>query len=533
MTVLYSITSGLFLFWVIRNTFFWISLWQTKEYRLDRLLAHLKETSQGRSLLFSSLNLLKCLAIFGYILVVINETFFLWYALLIFAIYLYEMWRLLIALFTRRFKRPVLTGKAGLLVVMTLFVIFGLYILGIIQQGFLWILILDKLTPFVIAFFVFFLSVPTMLYQDYKIDQAIRKMEQFPKILVIGITGSFGKSSTKEYAAQILSRKFIVAKSPGTNNTPIGLANTVLKYINNKTEIFVAEMGAYKKGEVAQLCEIAQPTIGIVTAVSAQHLSLFGSLENVAQTKYELIESLPVKGIGLFNANNQGAYALYNKTKKTKVAYATDILSSKHVFDILATQISVKKESVSFVVVLKKKKMYFTASLIGKHAIENLLPGIYLAHYLGMSGPEIKKAVASLTQLPKTMTVHFSIRGTALIDDTFNVNPDAVIAAIEYAQMYKGKKVVVLEPMIELGGNAKEEHYRVGRVLAHACDYVFLTKKNFYDQLIKGISDAKGKCQVKIAKSEEIASYVNNKMKKNDIVIFEGKESASSLHHII
>ncbi len=534
MNTIYIFTSILFFIWVLRNIFFWVGLWQTKEYRLDRLFAHLQETSQGKRLLFSPLNIVKWIGILIYPYIVIYEVWLPLYAVVICGVYVYEFISFSHAFVTRQIKRPVFTGKALLLIVLTFSFITGLYSLGIIQQGFLWLLILDKATPVFIAFFVFFLSVPTMLFQDYKIDQAIKKLSRFPNIVVIGVTGSFGKSSTKEYTAHILSQKFSVVKTKGTNNTPIGLANTILSKISEKTEIFVAEMGAYKRGEIAQLCDIARPKIGILTAVGMQHLSLFGSPEKLAKTKYELIESLPQDGIGLFNASNEGAYSLYKKTKKKKIAYGvhTDEKKTQKI-DITAINVTTEKDGVSFSVRLHGKSIQCKTPLLGEHTVENILPGIYLADNLGMTEQEIKEGVATLTSLPHTMVLQKSIHETAMIDDTFNVNPDGVIAAMHYAKMYKGKKILVLEPMIELGVAGKQEHYRVGKTLSTMCDVLFLTKKNFYTDVVAGVKAGGGTCRVEVARPGTIADYINNNSSRSDIVVFEGKEAAVSMNKIV
>lgn len=535
MNVLYFLISGLVFIWIVRNIFFWVALWQTKEYRVDRLVAHLRETAQGRSLIFSPINILKIFFIVSYVSVILHEEFLWIYIVGITILYIIEFFLILKDIATRRFKRPVFTGKSSLLVGISSFTIFGLYSLGIIQQELLWLLIVDKVTPFIVTFFVFFLSVPTTLFQDYKIDQAMKRMSRFSKIIVIGITGSFGKSSTKEYTAQILSEKFSVVKTYGTNNTPIGIANTVLSKVNKSTEILVAEMGAYKRGEIAQLCQIVRPKIGIITAVAMQHLSLFGTAETLAKTKYELIESLPSDGIAIFNGNNQGAIDLYKKTKKKKILYTvvSDQNDKKQIGDMTATNIKVEKNHIAFSVRLQSKTVQFISPLIGAHTIENILPGIYLADYLGMQEKEIQKAVASLIPLPKTMTIYTSIQGMTLVDDTFNVNPDGIIAAMRYAKVYKGKKILVLEPMIELGDAAKKEHYRVGKALAHMCDILFLTKKNYAQDVIKGIADEKGSCVVKIAKHAEIVAYIHANTNKSDIVVFEGKEAAVSMNKIV
>ncbi|MBI2033124.1 MAG: hypothetical protein HYT10_01520 [Candidatus Levybacteria bacterium] len=537
MNALYIITIAAFYIWIVRNTLYWVYLWQLKEYRFDRLLAHLRETIQGRDLLFSYLSVIKWGIIIFYAYVVFNEALLLPYQVTVATVFLFQAVLVLKEASLRRLRRPVVTFKTLFLLFCTFFSIGLLFYVALIQQEYLWLLILDRLLPLIIGFFVFFLSFPTRLYQDFVIDSAMKKIKSKKNMLVIGVTGSYGKSSTKDYLAQILSKKFSVAKTPGTNNTPIGVASAILKEMKKDTQIFVAEMGAYRKGEIAELCQIIQPKIGILTAVSSQHLSLFGSLEKLMETKYELIESLPKDGLAFFNGNNKNAEKLYTITKKNKILYKVlshaDKIANRKEADIIATNVVVLKTEIFFDVYLKNKKLSLKAPLLGAQNIENLLPAIYIADYLGMSPAEIKKAVASVFPLPKTMMLHKTLNGAYIVDDTFNVNPDAVIAALRYAKIFKGKKIMVMEPMIELGPNAKKEHYRVGKEVAKVCDYLFLTKKNYYDAVISGILDEGGKCLVKVASPKEIAEYVSHHVGKGDIIIFEGKEAAIALNKIV
>ena len=527
MSLLYVVIGVPFFIWIARNILFWTSLWQIKEYRFDRVLIHLRETKQGRSLIFSKLLIIKLLAISLYIFVILNSKLLLPYQYLIGIIFLLEFYLVLREIFLNIYKVPVLTLKSLSILVSAFSVILLLFFVPL-MEGFFWILILDRLAVLLLMAFVFLFSFPTEIYRDFIIEKAIKKIKSKKDLLVIGITGSYGKSSTKDYVSQILENNFNVLKTEGTNNTPIGIANTILSGLNKNTKIFVVEMGAYKKGEISQMCEIVHPKIGILTAVSGQHLSLFKTTQNVMDAKYELIKSLPPNGFALFNGNDKNAYFLYNRTKKKKLLYKVNksIVLSDGKSGIFAFNVVVGKKHLDFDVVLRKKIISgLRAPLIGEHNIEDILPGIYIADYLGMTSSEIKKSVLSLCPLKKTMNLYENLSGVSLVDDTFNASPDAVLAAIDYMKIFSKKRILVLQPMIELGKNAAYEHWRVAKEISQICDYLLLTNKNFNDPILKGVEESDGNCIIKMGNSQYLAEFIKKNARKGDVIVFEGKES--------
>lgn len=534
MSTLYIIASSLFFIWTPRNIFFWVSLWQLKEYRFDRIIAHLRETKQGNNLLFSPLLAIKFIGVLSFIFVIFRHEFLPIYQVAVTAIFFYHAVVVVYEALSRLTKRPKITIKAIGIVFVSLAVVIAIYAVPLIDN-FFWLLVIDRLIPVIIALIILALSFPTELVQGIIIEGAIKKLRKHKKLLVIGVTGSYGKSSTKEFLAQILSEKFIVLKTKGTNNTPIGIARAILSGLHKGTEIFVVEMGAYKIGEIAEICQIVHPTIGIITAVNDQHLSLFGSIQNTMKAKYELIESLPNDGLSLFNGNNENAYKLYEKTDKKKKLYLSDGKYAQYgnlKQMIIGKNIIVKQDGIEFDVMVDRGNFHLNAPLLGAHNIENILPAIYIAKKLGMKENEIKKAVQTLKNPPKTMTLLKRVNGVKVIDDTFNANPQAVMAAIEYIKIYKKKKILVLQPMIELGKNAKLEHYELGKEISTVCDYLFLTNKNFYGDIIKGIKSEDGKCTILLSNTET-ASYLRKITERGDIVIFEGKEAEVVLKKFI
>lgn len=520
-----------FFLWSIRTILFWTSLWQVKEYRLDRLFVHIKETVQGRRLLLFSFFWINIVLLLLYGVVIFNDTLTDTYHFLVLGFLAIEGLLFAKELVTGTFKRPALTIKSGLIFSLTLLAVIILYIL-VLLDSFAWLLVVQLSVPILVAVFVFAFSFPTEIYRDFIIQKARKKILAHPNLLVIGVSGSVGKTSTKEYLAHILSEKFTVLKTPLSNNTPIAIARTILSHLHDTTEIFIVEMGSYKRGEVKELCDIVQPKISITTTLGDQHISLYGSMNNIIATEKELITALPRDGVALFNANSPFMDRLYKFTRKEKILYATEKIKRKRSIDVLASNIRVERNGIDFQVKIGKKSFSLHAPLLGEHNVENILPAIYLADYLGMKQKEIVKAVHTLVPLPKTMKKFTTQQGVTLVDDTFNASPESVLAAASYLHVYNRKKIFVLMPLIELGGKAKEHHHAIGQALAQ-CNYLFLTNKNFAKEIQKGIADKKGKCKVITDRLDAIAQQISEITTSGDIVIFEGKEAGSVLTKLL
>lgn len=541
MNIIYFIASICFFVVVIRNTLFWIALWQAKEYRFDRFFVHFRETSQAKEVFFSKVLWLKIATICFYPAVFTNEyqllppyQFFITFLYFFIAIFVLREY------IQRKLKRPKITAKTIFIAGLTTGGIFLFYLFPVLD-AFLWLLVIERLVPFLVAFIVLVLSIPTEFQRDFQIERATAKLRKNKNVLVIGITGSYGKSSTKHFMAQILEKKFRVVKTPGTHNTAIGIANTILANLKNNTEIFIAEMGAYKRGEIKELCEMVRPIIGVLTAVTKQHLSLFGSIENIKKTKYELIEALPKTGIAVFNGDDEISAQLFKTTKKRKILYSTKNKNTKkniknrnkYGLFISASHVSAGKEYITFDVSLSKRTYHLKTPLIGEQAIENILPGIFIADYLGMSELEIKRAVASLRPLPQTMVKHEFSSGAVAIDDTYNSNLMAIAAVLSYMELYSGKRILVLQPLIELGKNAADDHYQIGRAAGKVCTHLLITNKNFFVSLSEGIKDSNSKCEIYMGNSDELSNLITKIAGKRDVVAFEGREAKHVLSAIL
>ncbi|MFH0774384.1 MAG: UDP-N-acetylmuramoyl-tripeptide--D-alanyl-D-alanine ligase [bacterium] len=295
---------------------------------------------------------------------------------------------------------------------------------------------------------------------------AKRKLKMF-KPKVIGITGSYGKTSTKHILAHILSRKYKVLATPESYNTLMGICKVINNDLLGEHEIFIVEMGAYKRGDIKELCDFVKPEIGILTGIGIQHLERFGSVENIKKAKFELIESLPSDGIAILNSNCEYCQAFQGKVKT--IRYGGE-----------EKEIRVGVEGLSFSV----NGITFQTSLLGSHNIQNILSAIACARELKMTLEEIKEAVFSLPQIPHRLQL-IKTPTSIIIDDAYNANPVGAKEALAVLSQFSGRKILITPGMIELGEREVEENRLFGENAAKTCDNVILVG----EKRTKAISD--------------------------------------------
>lgn len=509
----------------------WVSVWQLKEYRLDRMLVHIKETYQGRQLIFSYTSLCLILLLFVYILVILFENVVGYFNLMVVTFGIVQLGIVVKQIATHSLKRPILTAKAlGIFLLCELFLL--LLLLNPLAEIGLWVVIVALALPFFVGLFVFFFSFPTELYTDMLIEKARKKMQSLPKVNVIAVSGSYGKSSTKEIVAAVLSEKYNVIKTPLSQNTPIAIAKTILEKVTKSTDFFIVEMGAYKTGEIAQLCFMALPSISITTAISDQHISLYGSLDNVIASELELIHALPKNGIAIFNKSNSFIREMAEKVKVKKIWYEVRKDAPAKPSSIIASHISYSPDGTQSTISYKEKRISVISPLLGKHTIENILPGVLLGFLFDISEQKIKHAIAHLTPLPKTMVKIPLAKKNIGIDDTFNASPESVVAALAYVSLFSQKKHLVLTPLIELGSYAKKRHEELAKkIIQSGIHDVFLTNNNFYSVFEEAFAE-KGVNLYTASSYKKLAAKLRQKIKAGDVVLFEGKEAGIVLKYL-
>ncbi|HLF66380.1 MAG TPA: Mur ligase family protein, partial [Gammaproteobacteria bacterium] len=350
---------------------------------------------------------------------------------------------------------------------------------------------LDIAVPALVALCVW-VTIPLSTFLKRRImAAATKKREEFPGLLVIGITGSYAKTSMKEFLAHILSKKFRVHKTPENANTEFAVAREMLKNITPQHEVFIVEMGAYRQGEIAAMCNIVKPHMGILCGLNQQHVALFGGMRQLQQAKYELIQALPQKGLAIFNADNDQCRALYRACKKPKRAYASEYIDGLLPHLMYPAFTSWDERGVRIVVEEQGKKIDLRAPLWGRHNIGNIMGAVSVARELGMTWEEIAQQCKTLSAPPHTLQMKKGIKHSRVLDDSYTANSDGVFAALEVLGACKAqKKICILQPLIELGKNAEAVHARIGEAIGASCDLCIVTSQDYFAALRRGASDA-------------------------------------------
>lgn len=529
--------------WFIRTSkviLFWLYLWQLKEYHIGRFLAHF-QTEKGKKIFLNWLFFLKIIlifyALFFYFYPQLLAPYFYgsWIGVL-FLIYFFESAKFLFDFLKKRVKKPVFTKKASILFLANLVLIIAfLWFLSLkffkLKLFFwfsFWFLLFDILSPFFTSGLILLFQPFTWLIRNQIIKKAKEKRAKFENLLVIGITGSYGKTSTKEFLATILSTKFKVLKTKEHQNSEIGISLCILNELKPEHQIFVVEMGAYNRGGIKLLAEIVKPKIGIVTGVNEQHLATFGTMDNLlsAEGGEELIESLPKGGLAIFNGDNHYCYELYKRTQKEKRIYGFQSTIVSHPTDLYITSLAVNRDFLSFKVVDKEgKSAIFKVNLLGEQNVSNILAATLCAKELGMNLEEIAQASQKIESWQSGIQLKKGIAGLNIIDASYSANPDGVISHLDFLKIWPGKKVIVMPCLIELGQASKRIHKEIGEKIGQVCDLCVITTRERFQEIGEGAT-GKGMDRENILFSDnpkEIFEKIKNFCQSGDVVLLDGR----------
>lgn len=529
--------SILWLLKTAKTALFYIFLWQLKFYRAKRFLDHLLRTEKGRGLILNKITGLKILLLIfsffvfflrrergGELFVYIFLTFFL-------LLYFAEDFAVLRHIARKTLKMPVFTKKAIALIALAfLLAVLILWFLIFFERDPVnfasWLLVFDIIFPFLIFLLVFFLRPFSDLLKNQIIKKAKKKIRAYPNLLVVGISGSYGKTTTKEILCEIISQKFSVLKTKENQNTDIGIAQCVLGELGPGQEVFVVEMGAYDKGGIKKSADIVNPKIGILTGINEQHIALFGSQENIVSTKFELIEGLPEEGTAVLNMNCEFIKTKFNLSKDSLKVKNRRLVSPNEELDVWARDIVEEPSSVEFNGLSKEGDFaHFKIGLLGgRQIVENTLLAIACAKELGMSFQEIADACLEIKQ-EKSPIKRAVYKGLNILDSSYSANPDGVVADLEYLKMYPGRKIVIMPCLIELGKAAKEVHRRIGRKIGEICSLAIISSKDYFAQIKAGAleSNMEERNIILAQSSQDIVGNLLMFAVSGDTVLLEGR----------
>lgn len=334
---------------------------------------------------------------------------------------------------------------------------------------------------------------------------------------VIGITGSVGKSTTKELVAEVLSQRYRTLKSPGNMNNEIGLPISILR-LSTGYQRAVLEMGFYVPGEIAFLCDIAQPQVGVVTNVGTVHAERAGSQEAIAQGKSELVQALPEDGVAILNFDDPWVRKMEEKTRAQVFFYG---LSSEA--DLWADNVEGQGlEGIRFRLHYQRETLYVRVPLIGRHSVHTALRAAAVGLVEGLTWQEIFDGLnQGHTQL-RLVAVR-SKSGALILDDTYNASPESMLAALNLLDELDGHKIAVLGDMLELGQYERQGHEMVGLRAAQVADSLLTlgTRGHMIAEAARR-SGMKKSSVLEYEELDQIIEWLNQNLSKNDSVLIKG-----------
>ncbi|MBQ4578967.1 MAG: UDP-N-acetylmuramoyl-tripeptide--D-alanyl-D-alanine ligase [Clostridia bacterium] len=350
-----------------------------------------------------------------------------------------------------------------------------LLISGIMLQSGLVVMLGVLYTSLALALFILFQHRLIMLYNDlmspiekainnHYINDARKILASRPDLRVIGITGSYGKTSTKYFLQRLLSTRYNVYMTPGNYNTTLGVTRAVREGLRPTHEIFLCEMGARHVGDIKEVCDLAKPTMGVITSVGPQHLETFGSQERVLRGKLELAQAVKGKGPVFLNFDSQ----LLQEAKLGQEVISYGINGE----DYTMSNLSIDENGSRFSVKAPDgTRQEFSTRLLGHANVQNICGAIAVAHHLGIPMTVLAPAVRQLESVPHRLQL---IRQTGLtvIDDAYNSNPAGAKNALETLALCRGTRIVITPGLVELGDRELDFNRTLGEQAASCCHHL-------------------------------------------------------------
>lgn len=349
---------------------------------------------------------------------------------------------------------------------------------------------------------------------------ARRKLLQNPRLIRIGITGSYGKTSVKHIIGTILAEKYPTLVTPASFNTPMGVSRAIRERLTASHQVFVGEMGARHVGDIREMCRLVRPTIGVLTSVGPQHLDTFKTVERVAQTKYELIESLPGDGHAYFCDDQGICRGLYARTAKPKSLISLSAGDA----DVWCERMAVSASGSDFDLCIRDKgSIHCQTLLLGEHNILNILTAAAVASDLGLTLKQIAHGVSKLKPFASRLELISRQGGFTIINDAFNSNPVSSKAALRVLAQFPQRRIIITPGMVELGSQESAYNREFGRAIAQAADIAIIVGKKRVLPILEGLREA-GFPEANLYRVDSLeasTALLNTLVHKEDTVLYE------------
>ena len=357
-------------------------------------------------------------------------------------------------------------------------------------------------------------------------NDAKRILAENPNRIIIGITGSYGKTSTKNVIAQTLSRDFNVLATPASYNTLMGVIRTIREQMTPTHQVFIVEMGAREPGDIKEICDLVLPDISIITSIGPQHLETFKTIENIAKTKGEIFEGLKPGGTALVNLADDRIKALPKRSDVEYVGFGENTNTCDAVSKCyISKNTHISGDGTSFDLNFPSGiTLCVNTKLLGAHNVSNVLCSLTVANELGADMLRIMASLSDIQPTEHRLSLKKGRKGQVIIDDAFNSNPIGSKNALEVLKaMEGGRKFLITPGMIELGDQQDALNKKFGEYIAQACDYVVLVGEKQTKPIQEGLKEA-GFDTSKLHITDTFLNGYNHLetiMNENDVMLIE------------
>ncbi len=355
------------------------------------------------------------------------------------------------------------------------------------------------------------------------IERTKKALDDADGLIKIGVTGSYGKTSVKEILRTILSVKYNVLSTPSSYNTPMGIAKSVQRY-DGTQDVFIAEMGARRSGDIKELSDIVNPDYGILTGVCNQHLETFGTLDALFKTKYELVLGVKDGGTVVFAVDNENTYNLSKQAKvDNRICVMTAGVDKARAEDVYCEDLVTDITGSRFTLCFKDEKIQASTMLIGRHNVSNIIVAAALAYKLGLTASEIAEGISLIKPIRHRLEVMKNEKGMTIIDDSYNSNVEGTVAALEVFSEFTGRKIIITPGLVELGRMEDLENFRFGRRMAKVVDFAILVGGPNAYKMRDGLLDSEFPYEkIKIVPNlNDAIKFLSGISQEGDIVLFE------------
>ena len=361
-------------------------------------------------------------------------------------------------------------------------------------------------------------SITRWYYNDAK-----RIIESHKNLTIIGITGSFGKTSTKNYLAQLLSEKYNVLVTPGNFNTLLGVVRTIREQLRPYHQVFIVEMGAKQQGDIKEICDLVHPHIGILTAIGEMHLETFKSFENIQKTKFELIDSLPTDGVAVLNFDSKGIREYGGRKSNCEtIPYSVETSGTA----LRAENVKYDASGVSFTINRGETAETYESKLLGSGNLLNILATIAVATKLDVPAQKQKSAIARLRPVEHRLSMRRT-NGISVLDDAYNSNPTGAAMAIDVLKNFNvsenNKRIIITPGFVEMGERQFDANKALGRHIAEGCDYAIVVNATNREAIRSGIEEGgmPGDKVYLAADLNDAHAHLATILKVGDVVLYE------------